>query len=142
MTTDDLDNFETHVLRVARFFFMAFAKPETHAWMDAYDAAERAFPPPFGASIAQVVMLSVTELRAQRGRKFGFRNPYCTACAKGMTNEERYFIETLRAVRQGRRSLAATYAMMVCESDQTTGLLGAFERLSMITGDVQQPVYV
>lgn len=142
MTVDDLDNFETQVIQVARLFFMAFAKPQTHAWIDAYSTAEQSFPPPFGATIAQAVMVAITEIRKQRGRAFGFRNPYCAACIKGMTNEERYFIETLRAVRLGRRSMASTYAMMACESDQTTGLLRALERLSMITGDIQRPVYV
>lgn len=135
------DAFEENTLEFARYFFVSFAHPESQAWVDAFWEAEQNFPPPFGATIAHALLIAVNEMRGQRQRPFEFRNPNCPNCSRDLTNEERYLMSTLRAIREGNRSQATTHALLLCESDDTAGFLGALERVAMITGDIAEPAY-
>jgi hypothetical protein len=132
-----LDSFERDVLRVARYFFETFARAESHAWIMAFREAERAFPAPFGASIAHAVLIAINELRASRQRTFQFERPESAFAAHSLTDNERYFILTLHYIRRGNWASARAQALYLCEGNDGSGVLKAFERLAIITGDVE-----
>ena len=128
--------YEAAFLGVARHFFETFTAPDRQCWMDAFLEAERAFPPPFGATIAHAICLVVEEMRRARKSVFSFfRNDDPIACT-AMTREERYLVQVLRGIREGRRSFAHTQAMMLCDGRASDRFLAAVERLCVITGDV------
>ncbi|MEM6634315.1 MAG: hypothetical protein AAF667_00355 [Pseudomonadota bacterium] len=136
-----IDVFEKHFLEIARHFFLAFSRPQSQAWVDAFWKAEQAFPMPFGATIAHAILISINELRSLRTRPFAFQNPYCTHCSTDITNEERYLLLALRSVRLGNKSQASTNALLLCENEDTSAFLESLERLSIITGDIDDPTY-
>lgn len=134
-----LDDFERDVLTIARHFFEAFARPEGHAWVDAFGEAERTFPMPFGASIAHAVLIAINALRTSRRRTFLFERPGSLAAAFTLTDTERYFIRILHDIRRGDRASARAHALFLCEGNDATRVLAALERLAIITGDVDDP---
>lgn len=135
-TIAQLDTFEREVLNIARRFFEAFARPESHAWMDAFREAEQAFPAPFGASIAHAVLIAINELRASRRSVFQFERSGSASGARVLTDGERYFICVLHHIRRGNWASARAHALFLCEGNDASRLLAASERLAIITGDV------
>ncbi|MEM6933225.1 MAG: hypothetical protein AAF526_06490 [Pseudomonadota bacterium] len=129
------DGFELAVLEVSRRFFAAFAHPEEHGWMDAFEQAEQMFPPPFGATLALAVSRTIRVLRSTRTTPFEYAHPSCQFCDKIITQEERYLISILRAVRKERASEAVTHALLVCEGGEPERLVAAFEALCVIIGE-------
>lgn len=134
-----LDDFERGTLTVARHLFQTYAAPESQCWMDAFMAAERAFQPPFGATIAHAISLLVNELRTARQRTFTFYEAGHAFADTAMTREERYLIQTIQLIRSGAYSGARTQAMLLCDGGDCSGVLAAIERLCIITGDVKEP---
>ncbi|MEM8790170.1 MAG: hypothetical protein AAGE80_01030 [Pseudomonadota bacterium] len=135
LETCEFDSFERAALSIARRFFMAFSRPEEHAWMTAFEEAEETFPPPFGATLALAVLRTIRTLRAARTSTFTFAHPDCPVCEQTVTQEERYFISILKAVRQCRRSDAMTYALLVCEGGDPEKLVQSFETMCIIIGE-------
>ncbi|MEM1276474.1 MAG: hypothetical protein AAGH74_08100 [Pseudomonadota bacterium] len=135
LDTCGFDSFELTVLGVARRFFVTFSNPESHCWMDAFEEAEQSFPPPFGATLALAVMRTIRVLRQARTTTFTFAHPDCPICERTITQEERYLISILRAVRKGRKSEAMTHALLVCEGGDPEQLVHAFEVLCVIIGE-------
>lgn len=135
LETCGFDSFELTVLGVARRFFVTFSHPDSHCWMEAFEEAERSFPPPFGATLALAVMRSIRMLRQARTTTFTFAHPDCPICDQTITQEERYLISILQAVRKNRRSEALTNAMLVCEGADPEQLVQAFEVLCVIIGE-------
>ncbi|MEM0944776.1 MAG: hypothetical protein AAGI70_12620, partial [Pseudomonadota bacterium] len=86
------DRFEEDVLEIMRHFFMAFAWPEEHKWIDAFERAEITLRPPFGATLALAVMRTIRVLRACRTTPFNFCRPDCPICAKALTQEEKHLV--------------------------------------------------
>jgi hypothetical protein len=135
------DEFEIHVLEIARLFCLAFADPKSEAWIDALRHAEQVFPVPFGATIANAVLIALNDMRRSRTRMFTYTNPRCTDCVRHITDEERYLISALHSMRQGNRGVAETHCMLLCEGGDATRLLASLERIAIITGDVETPKY-
>jgi len=135
---DSLDDFERNVLTIARHFFEAFAEPSRHSWIDAFGAAERAFPVPFGASIAHAILIAIIAMRVSRRHTFVFERPEGLAAAFTLTDTERYFIKTLHDIRRGDRASARAHALFLCEGNDASSVLAALERLAIITGDVDE----
>lgn len=131
--------FEWQALEVARYFFVSFAQPTTHAWMEGFWRAEQMFPAPFGATIAHTIVIAIRELQTARARPLEFNCPACARNAGRVTAEERHFMVTLAAIRSGNKTAAATHALLLCESEDTSGFLEAVERLAIMTGDVSPP---
>lgn len=127
--------FELAALDVSRRFFATFAAPQNQSWLSAFEAAERTFPPPFGATIALALTRAIGELRVARTSGFSYMNADCEYCSTRVTQEERLLISVLRAARQCRRAEAMTYATMVCEGCEPERLVDAFERLCIIIGE-------
>lgn len=137
----EFDTFETQVLEIARRFFQAFSDPESEAWIEALRRAEEIFPVPFGATIANAILIALNDMRCSRMNLFSFINPCCPNCAQNITDEERYLLSALHNVRRGRRSLAETECMLLCEGNDTTKLIASLERVAIITGDVSTPQF-
>lgn len=138
LTMAHLDAFEIQTLTVARQFFESFARPEGHAWMHAFHIAEQAFPAPFGATIAHAILIAVNEMRVRRKRTFQFERPGSPFAVRSMTDCERYLIAILHHIRRKEWTSARSNALYLCEGNETGGVLAAFERLAIITGDVTE----
>lgn len=130
-----LDTFESQVLKIARHFFQAFSDPESQAWVNAFGQAERSFPVPFGATIGHAILIAINEVRFSRRGSFQFECPGSLAGEHSMTDAERYFILILHHVRRADRTAARAHALFLCEGNDTSRVLAAFERLAVITGD-------
>ncbi|MCV6584212.1 MAG: hypothetical protein OIF47_01620 [Marinibacterium sp.] len=133
------DTFETNLLEIARYVLLSFSAPESHAWIEAFRIAETRLTPPFGATIAHAMVITLNKMRVSRAGVFNYINPECTHCSGFITNEERYLFTALQAVRQGRRGVAETHCMLLCEGGDTGPLMAALERVAVLTGDVDQP---
>ncbi|MEM1312959.1 MAG: hypothetical protein AAGI51_00280 [Pseudomonadota bacterium] len=129
------DGFELTTLDVARRFFASFARPETHGWIAAFEAAERAYPAPFGATIAMALVRALDVMRQLRRSPFDFVTADCPVCAGTITQEERHLIATLAAARRGRRSEAMAHATMLCEGERPEALVASFETLAVLLGE-------
>lgn len=137
----DFDEFELHVLEIARHFFLAFADPESEAWVEAFRRAEQVFPVPFGATIANAILIALNDMRRSRIRMFTYSNPRCEGCVRHITDEERYLISALKNIRRANRGTAKMNCMLLCEGGNTAKLLASLERIAIITGDVKTPEF-
>lgn len=139
VTMAQLDTFEREVLKIARHFFEAFARPESQSWMGAFHEAERVFPAPFGATIAHATVIAINELRISRTRTFQFEHPGSAFGDFTLTDCERYLILILHHIRRRNWTSARANALYLCEGNDTSRVLAAFERIAIITGDVEEP---
>lgn len=96
----NFDEFETSVLEIARHFFLAFSEPQSEAWVEAFRRAEQLFPVPFGATIANAILIALNDMRKSRVRLFTYTTPCCKDCMRHITDEERYLISALRDMRR------------------------------------------
>jgi len=131
------DTFETTFLSVCRYFFESFQKPESQCWMNAFMEAERRFPPPFGATLAHAITIALKELRTARQISFSYHKQGSLAAEKAVTDDERYLVLTLRAIREGRLSEARSNAIMLCAGGESKGLLSALERICVLIGEIE-----
>jgi hypothetical protein len=139
--TLELDAFENTFLSVARQVITTFDVPDTQCWMTAFMEAEAQFPRPFGATIAHTIVMIINVLRAQRSTTFSYFRHDDPLAKLSMTPEERYLVLTVRNVRRGNGFAARMNAMLACEGGDAHSLLGATERLGLITGDVMTLQY-
>ena len=135
------DVFEISVLRIARYFCEAFDQPMRQTWKLAFLEAEKIFPAPFGATIANAISIAIDMVCLGRKRNFCYFQVNSLQANNVMTDEERYFLMTLHQIRRGKKSAARSYAMIVCEGPHSEGFLAAMERLAIITGDVESPIF-
>ena len=64
------DVFEISVLRIARYFCEAFDQPMRQTWKPAFREAEKIFPAPFGATIANAISIAIDMVCLGRKRNF------------------------------------------------------------------------
>jgi len=131
------DEFERDILQIARLFFKAFDNPESHAWVNAFYFAELRLHAPYGATIANAVLMSINAMRIVRSSGFNYLDPNCQTCKKYITDEERYFIGTLHNIRLKRRSAVKMNAMLLCQGSVDIGFTEAMGRLAVITADYE-----
>ena len=131
------DGFERDVLQIARLFFKAFDLPESHAWVNAFYFAELRLHAPYGATIANAVLMSINAMRIVRSSGFNYLDPNCQTCKKHITAEERYFIGTLHNIRLKNRSGVKMSAMLLCQGSDDTSFTEAMGRLAVITRDFE-----
>lgn len=133
----NFDKFEKSILLIARFFFQANDEPSSMAWKNAFLAAEKIFPPPFGSSIAHALSLSIDNMCASRIRPFEYYKASDEDKNSPITDEERYFLQTLQFIRKKRKSLARTNALMVCEGPNVEGFMLALNGIVIILGETE-----
>ena len=131
------DGFERDVLQIARLFFKAFDLPESHGWVNAFYFAELRLHAPYGATIANAVLMSINAMRIARSSGFNYLDPSCQTCKKYITAEERYFIGTLHNIRLKNRSGVKMSSMLLCQGSDDTGFTEAMGRLALITIDYE-----
>jgi len=133
------DEVEQTLLTVARYYFQSFAHPATEAWVKAFALAEERFPSSAAqtkaSELAVALLAAVQAMRASRKSGFRFSNPDCPDCARILCEQERQFMEVLRALRQDARSRAHASALLLCEGNPTTAFLRAMTDLVALTGD-------
>lgn len=126
--TDD----ELSVLTIARYYFAAFADPNSHAWVRALTFARCAFGEARGALIAAAVLDAVQEIRMARRTMFHFSNPECPACASVLCECERHFIGTVMAISRGQQSELHAHTLLLCEGNDSGSLIAAASELASL----------
>ena len=124
----DLDSYDYSALTAARFFFSAFASPQSDPWLSMVIGSDHLFPGVQSAETMRRLLTVVHEMRLARKSVMRFSNPTCPCCAEILTEEERHLVQTLQAVRDGRKSRAASSAMLLCEGHDTAEFLSAVAR--------------
>lgn len=137
----NLDGFEKATLCVARHLFATFHHPSEQCWMSAFMEAERAFPPPFGATIAHGITIAIREMSKERCRAFSYFRCDDPLSETATTREEQYLLMTLRGIRRHDHQMARAHALLVCDGGDSDAFLAAIERVCLITGEVQQTRY-
>lgn len=123
------DPTERAILEVSRLFFQTFAVPQSQTWLLALQCAELRFPPDLSAQIGFDILAAVQAMRVSRTSSFCFNNPTCPGCSKIVSEHERQFMGVFRAIRQKRTSVAQTYALLICEGNDTTRLIARMSAL-------------
>ena len=134
----NFDKFESSILLVARFFFQANDEPNSQAWKKAFLVAEKIFPPPFGSSIAHALSLSIDNMCASRIRPFEYYKASAEVKNSAITDEERYFLQTLKFIRKKKQSLARTNALMVSEGPNVEDFMLALKGIVIILGEAKR----
>ncbi|MEM9973934.1 MAG: hypothetical protein AAF771_07105 [Pseudomonadota bacterium] len=136
-----LGPFEKHFLDTARRFIIALTVPESLAWVEAFRRAELAFPAPFGATIANAILIAVSEMQRARLDPAAIR--IALHCSEGavVTEDEHRLISAFQAVRLRRQSDAYANALLLCDGGSCRAFLAALERIAIITGDVDVPTF-
>lgn len=125
----EFDYTEVTVLSVARYFWQTFAVPETQSWLSALGLAEQRCRQGHGRELGLEILTTVQAMRYARVSCFEFSNPACRHCAMVVTGHERCFMSVFRAVRDGQLDLARTFAMILCEGNDTTQFM---ERMGVL----------
>lgn len=136
-----MSTFETAFLDVARHLFETYENPQSQCWMTAFLKAEQVFDPPFGATIAHAIAITIKAVSSERLRGFSYYRSTSPIAARAVTDEERYLVLALRAIREHDHSAARLNALLICEGGDSSPLLAALERIAVITGDVSVPVF-
>jgi hypothetical protein len=123
------DVVETHILHVARLFFVGFHHPKSQAWMSAIFTAEHLFGTSQGAVTAARILQVVNSARYVRSAGFNYCDPNCVDCARFVTKEERYLIMALHSLRRRKQSDARTQAMLLCQGGDHAPFMGALRLL-------------
>lgn len=121
---------ELVILAVARFYWQAFAVPESQSWLLASDTCRRTFPEDVACRIATAVLDSVLAMRRSRSSCFHFNNPNCPGCAEILSEHERQFMNVFSAVHAHRKGPARTHAMILCEGACSDDFLASLAELS------------
>ena len=134
----NFDNFELTILRVARLLFESNEEPNAQTWKSAFLTAEQNFSSPFGASIAHIISISIDFMSNGRTTNFSYFRVNSSSALTLITDEERYFLMTLKSIRKNNVSKANSYAVMLCEGPQLSKFLLAMKGIAIITGDLEK----
>ncbi|MEJ6392155.1 hypothetical protein V8J82_02745 [Gymnodinialimonas sp. 2305UL16-5] len=124
-----LDRFEDITLQIFRYFFQAFACPQSQGWVHALEVARSACGE-HGASVAHKVLDAMRAVRTTRTSTFMFNSPSCPGCAAILSEHERRLMSALASIRRGRVAPAQLELMMLCEGNDVSGAISAFMALS------------
>ncbi|MFW2590148.1 hypothetical protein [Sagittula sp. SSi028] len=116
---------ELVVLTVARHYFGSFAEPHRHGWLGAVTAALKFYGDDTGPHAAFAVLSAVQAMRRARVSAFRFNSADCSDCAAHISDNERQFLNTCRAMAQGRIDAAEGHALILCEGNDVQPFLSA-----------------
>lgn len=123
------DAIECRLLKIARFFLVAYTKPQTQAWELAFDMGCTGFGESLGPHVSMEIVNVLRAMRESRKTTFHFNNPACPKCAERVTDCERHLVRTIKAVRSRRVADARMESLILCEGFDTEPLLEAVVRL-------------
>lgn len=118
------------VLSIARHYFGAFSDPAEHGWLRAASDALACFGPDRGPRAAMSLLAAVQAMRQARVSLFRFNSARCARCSAFVSDHERIFLNTMRAVVRGNEVAAAGHAMLLCEGNNHSGFLRALAVLA------------
>lgn len=130
--------FEQDFLMVSRCFFETYETPNTQCWMRAFMEAEQKFPPPFGATIAHAIHLTITALQNARSGAFSYFPVSDVMADRAVTPAEKQLVEVMRAVRSDDAEKAEWTSLMLCHGGDSKYFLAAMERLCLIVGQIEE----
>lgn len=129
------------VLQTARYFFESFANPEHQSWLLGLKCPTLTYGEIDGVRVASLVLGAVQAMRQARQSCFRFNNPHCANCARLLSEHEGLFMRSFIALREGRRPVAFSYAMLLCETNPVDTFLAAQTRLINATDALEmQPM--
>lgn len=126
------DAIECRLLKIARFFLVAYTKPQTQAWELAFDMGCSGFGNSLGPHVSMEIVNVLRAMRESRKTNFHFNNPACPKCAERVTDCERHLVRTIKAVRSRRVADARMESLILCEGFDTEPLLEAVVRLAAL----------
>lgn len=130
----NLDVVDFGFLTAARYFCVSFSSPHSDAWVFAMLVPERFFPGPDSAEMMRRALAVVQEMRTSRRSTFRFSNPRCECCANVVTQDERHLLQLVQHARDGKRSHAASSAMLLCEGHDTADTISAAYQFAEAVG--------
>lgn len=130
----NLDVVDFGFLTAARYFCVSFSSPHSDAWVFAMLVPERFFPGPDSAEMMRRALAVVQEMRTSRRSTFRFSNPRCECCANVVTQDERHLLQLVQHARAGKRSHAASSAMLLCEGHDTADTILAAYQFAQAVG--------
>lgn len=129
---------ERIILQTARYFFDSFANPQGQSWILGFDCPGKLYGEVEGPRIAALILDSVQAMRMARQSCFWFNTPHCVGCSQILSEHERLFMRSFTALQEGRRPVAVSYAMLLCEMNPVETFLAAQQRLLNATAE-QEP---
>ncbi|WP_425071218.1 hypothetical protein [Sagittula sp. S175] len=124
------------VLSIARHYFETFAEPGAHGWLAATSDALACFGSDRGPRAGLSVLCAVQAMRQAREGVFRFNSARCPACSAWVSDHEKLFLNTLRAVVRGDAAAAEGFAAILCEGNAAEGFLKALGVLAEDCGMV------
>ncbi|MBP0483815.1 hypothetical protein [Sagittula salina] len=117
------------VLSIARHYLETFAAPGEHGWLAATSDALACFGSEQGPRAGLSVLCAVQAMRQARQSVFRFNAARCASCSAWVSDHEKLFMNTLRAVVRGHEAAAQGYAGILCEGNETEAFLRALSVL-------------
>lgn len=111
------------VLSIARHYFETFANPGEHGWLAATSDALACFGSDQGPRAGLSVLCAVQAMRQTRVSVFRFNSARCPACSAWVSDAEKLFLMTLRAVVRDDPAAAQGYAAILCEGNDPATFL-------------------
>lgn len=128
-----LDGRDLIVMQTARLFFESFANPDGCGWMTALECPGLRYGQAHGSWVATQVLACVQAMRKSRQSCFRFNSPHCTGCSQMLSEHERLFMQSFKALRQGRRTAANSFAVLLCEMNPVEDFLDSLAKLVELT---------
>lgn len=125
---------ELIVLTVARHYFGSFAAPDRQGWLGGVSAALQFHGHDTGPHAAVAVLSAVQAMRRSRVSPFRFNSADCARCSAFLSENERQFLNTCRAMAQGRVEAAEGHALILCEGNDTAPFVSAVGVMVEICG--------
>lgn len=126
-------------LSVARHYFSSFAQPGAQGWLGALSDALACYGEEQGPHVAVAVLGAVQTMRQSRESVFRFNSAACPGCSAYVTDNERLFINTMRAVMRGDAEAANGFAAILCEGNDVRAFIRAMSVMVETCGLKRQP---
>ncbi|MEM7214523.1 MAG: hypothetical protein AAF423_03185 [Pseudomonadota bacterium] len=125
-----LDDFTLKLLQLSRVYFTAYAEGEAPDGKLAAAICKRDFGHRYSVEIAMSLLCVLGAMRESRKSTFKFNSTTCQKCRYRISDCERLLFLTIKASRDGNKSEAWVFAMMLCEGNDAMPLIKAVERLN------------
>lgn len=126
------DAIEITILAIARFYWQAFAVPESQSWLRALHLADERFGTHKGQEVGLGILWAVQAMRMSRRSCFQYNNPQCPGCAVIVSEHEQHFMAAFRGVRNGSIGKARTHALILCEGNDAAVMLARMGDLARV----------
>ena len=123
---------ERDMLKIFRYFLLAFASGSQSHWETAMSIAKGEHGLEKGRDVGFAMLRVLQAVRDARENPFIFINPGCEKCALNLLDCERYLMEAIKSLFEGRISAANVPLLLLCEGSDTKAVKCAIDKLSDI----------